>query len=108
MKTFKMEDMTRGWFVGDFEPTAFATEHCEVAYKVYKANDKEQLHYHKVATEITVIVKGRVKMNGEEFSSGDVIVVEPYEQVLFEVLEDTINIVAKVPGASNDKYVVEE
>lgn len=106
MKHFRMDDMVKGWFVGGFSPTAFNTEDCEVGFKSYKAGDHESAHYHKVATELTVIVSGRVRMMGKEWGPGDIIVVEPGEATDFEALTDATNIVVKLPGALNDKYIV--
>lgn len=100
--------MTKGWLVGNFEPSLYKTNDCEVAIKSYKKGDKEGKHYHKIATEITVIVKGRVKMFDREFSEGDMVVVEPGDATAFEALEDAMNVVIKLPGANNDKYEVEE
>jgi hypothetical protein len=34
--------MFKGWFVGDFTPTAFKTDACEVAVKTYKAGEKRR------------------------------------------------------------------
>ena len=51
MKTAKLQDMKKGWFIGNFDPTLCAT------------ND-------------------------------------------VEALEDAVNVVVKIPGANNDKYVV--
>lgn len=96
--------MTRGWFVGSFIPTAFDTDKCEVAYKEYKAGDEEEAHFHKIATEITVIIEGEVLMNESTYKKGDVIIVEPHEVVKFSAITDAANIVVKVPGAKNDKY----
>ncbi len=108
MKTAKLEDMIKGWFVGNFEPTLLKTNDVEVAVKSYNKGDFEEKHYHKIATEITVITQGRVKMNGIEYKSGDIIVMEPYEATDFESLEDnTQNVVVKIPGANNDKYLGE-
>lgn len=46
-------------------------------------------------------------MNGTEYASGDIIVMEPGEATDFECLEDgTTNVVIKYPGANNDKYEV--
>ena len=98
--------MTRGWFVGNFSPTAFSTENAEVAVKSYKAGDREAAHYHKIATEITVITSGRVRMNKQEFEVGDIVVVHPEEVVEFEALEDSSNVVVKVPAVLQDKYVI--
>ena len=106
MKTAKLENMIQGWFIGNFEPTLLRTNGVEVAVKEYKKGDYEELHYHKIATEITVITQGRVKMNGVEYIKGDIIVMEPGESTDFECLEDgTQNVVVKIPGVNNDKYL---
>ena len=108
MRVEHLEDMTKGWFVGNFDPSLYKTNDCEVAVKSYKKGDKEGKHYHKIATEITVIVKGKVRMFNAEYSEGDIIVVEPGDATAFEALEDAMNVVVKIPGANNDKYEVEE
>jgi quercetin dioxygenase-like cupin family protein len=106
MKTAKLESMFKGWFIGNFEPTLFKTNVCEVAVKSYKKGDYEARHHHKIATEYTCIISGRVKMNGIEYSAGDIVVVEPGESTDFESLENgTMNVVIKMPGANNDKYL---
>ena len=105
MKTVKLEDMIKGWFIGNFEPTLLRTNDVEVAVKSYNKGDYEEKHYHKIATEITVIVSGKVKMNGIEYSKGDIVVMEPNEATDFECLENgTQNVVVKLPGANDDKY----
>jgi quercetin dioxygenase-like cupin family protein len=105
MKNFHLDNMIKGWFVGDFSPTAFSTKDCEVAVKNYKAGDHEGAHYHKVATEITVIVSGSVRMLGKKWHAGDIIVLEPGTVTDFEALTDAVNVVVKVPGAKDDKYL---
>ena len=108
MKVEHLENMKKGWFVGNFEPSLFKTNDCEVAVKSYKQGDREGKHYHKIATEITVIVKGKVKMFNNVYREGDIVVVEPREATSFEALEDSINVVVKLPGANNDKYEMED
>ena len=105
MKKFLLEEMVRGWFVGDFEPSVLKTNAVEVAIQKYPKGAKEEWHYHKIATEITAIASGQVKVNGEVYNSGDIIKIEPSEGTDFECLEDTITVVVKVPGALNDKYI---
>ena len=105
MKTAKLEDMVRGWFVGNFEPSLYKTNDVEVAVKQYKAGDQEQRHYHKIATEITAIISGEVEINGRKYQAGDIIVIEPGEGVDFSVVTETVNVVVKIPGANNDKYL---
>ena len=41
MKAARLCDMTKGWFVGNFEPTLLKTSDVEVAVKTYKKGDKE-------------------------------------------------------------------
>lgn len=109
MKTNNLKNMIKGWFIGNFEPSLLKTNDCEVAVKEYKKGDKEGKHFHKIATEYTVIINGKVRMNGIEYGEGDIIVMEPNEATDFECLEDgTKNVVVKIPGANNDKYLVEE
>lgn len=105
MKYAKLENMVRGWFVGNFEPSLYKTEAVEVGVKHYKSGELEAWHYHKIATEITVIISGRVRMNNHEYMAGDIVIVEPGEGADFEVMEDTVTAVVKLPGATNDKYL---
>lgn len=107
MKVAKLVDMVKGWFVGNFEPTLYRTSDVEVAVKHYKAGDYEDKHYHKIATEITVVVSGKVKMNGAEYKSGDIIVLEPCEASDFLAVTDAVTVAVKLPGANNDKYLSE-
>lgn len=106
MKVFKLDEMTRGWFVGNFFPTAYDTKDCEVALMRYKAGDSEKKHVHKVATELTLVVKGKVAMNDVEYNEGEIIVMEPGEATDFKAITEAINVVVKVPSVKGDKYLV--
>jgi quercetin dioxygenase-like cupin family protein len=107
MKVDKLKDMFRGWVVGNFDPSLYKTDDVEVAVKNYKKGDYEPKHYHKIATEITVICKGRVLMNNELYEEGDIITIEPNEQTDFRALNDVITTVIKLPCTKGDKYLVE-
>lgn len=104
MKHAKLNDMVKGWFVGGFTPSAYSTDVCEVAVKQYKAGDYEAAHHHKIATEITLILTGQVRMMGREWGAGDIVVLSPGEVTDFSAITDATNVVVKVPGARNDKY----
>ncbi|MCW8965850.1 MAG: hypothetical protein OQK82_04065 [Candidatus Pacearchaeota archaeon] len=107
MKKYRLNEMARGWFVGDFEPSAFKTKDCEVALQQFKEGDYEQKHIHKVATELTLIVKGKALMNRQECNEGDIIVLDKGESTDFKALTDVTNIVVKVPCAKGDKYIID-
>lgn len=104
MQIQRLEDMTKGWFIGDFEPSLFKTRAVEVAVKSYRAGEYEPSHFHKIATEFTVIISGAVEMNGVPYAAGDIVVVEPGESTDFRAISDTTTTVVKIPGAIHDKY----
>ena len=100
----RLDDMTRGWFVGAFSPTLLHTEAAEVAIQRFAAGDEEACHHHKVATEITAIVSGRAVMCGRELHAGDIIVLPPGTATSFRAIEDTVTAVVKSPSVAGDKY----
>ena len=105
MRIANIDDMVKGWFVGNFQPTLFKTNDVEVALKRYCKGFYEGAHLHKVATEITCVATGRVKMNGVEYVAGDIVIMEPNESTDFEALEENTQcVVVKIPGANNDKF----
>jgi hypothetical protein len=104
MKEYNLSGMKRGWFVGDFSPSCLRTRAVEAGLKRHRKGTHEEPHFHKVSTEITVIISGRALMNGKEFGPGDIIVVHPGETAAFTALEDTATVVVKVPGAPGDKF----
>jgi len=106
MKIERLEDKEKGWIVGDFDKATIRTDECEVAAKYYKAGDKEPYHYHKIATEVTVIAVGEVIMRGERYGPGTIITIYPYEATDFLACEDTITLVYKNRSVPGDKYIV--
>ena len=104
MKKAHLSDMVKGWFVGDFTPSAFINDRCEVALKTYQKGDREAAHFHKSAHEITLIVEGEVSMMDSTWRKGDIIVIEPGEVSAFSALTDATLVVIKIPGAKDDKY----
>ena len=104
MKLSNLDNMFKGWFIGDFEPSLNSTSNVEVAVKKYKKGDYEKKHYHKLSTEYTVIISGLAELNNERFSEGTIIEISPNESADFKALQDTITVVVKIPGTKNDKY----
>ncbi len=105
MKVFSLDDMNKGWFVGNFTPTVLSTNQVEVAIKRYKAGEYEPAHYHKIATEITVITDGEVRMNDIVYRAGAILVIEPNTTTDFLALTDVTTTVVKYPSVNGDKYL---
>jgi mannose-6-phosphate isomerase-like protein (cupin superfamily) len=96
--------MDRGWFIGPFQPTALHTDQFECAVKRYAAGAREARHVHRVATEFTVVVEGRVRMNGVEYGRDAVLTIPPGQSTDFEALTDVTTVVVKTPAVPGDKH----
>ena len=107
MNTRRLDEMVGGWMVGDFEPSCYRTTACEVACKHYQAGDREPAHVHRIASELTLIVAGDVRMNGRQFTAGDIVRLEPGEATDFEALTAVTTVVVKLPSVRGDKYPVD-
>jgi dTDP-4-dehydrorhamnose 3,5-epimerase-like enzyme len=105
LERHKLDDFTRGWFVGNFSPTLISTEAAEVAVQRYTAGAHEPRHLHKIATELTLVVSGRARMNGEEIGTGEIIRIPPGMAADFEAVTDVTTVVVKVPCVKGDKYL---
>ena len=104
MVSYNLSEMTKGWFVGNFDPSLYKTNDFEVAVKTYLAGSYEPPHFHKIAIEFTVIIEGEVQMNNNYYKQGDIIKISPNEVTDFRAITFAKTVVVKIPGASNDKY----
>jgi quercetin dioxygenase-like cupin family protein len=106
MKVHNIKDFTKGWIVGDFEPTIYKNPHVEVAHHFHEKGFVGEKHTHKIGTELSYIVRGSLIASGHTLSSGQMFIYYPNEIACVEFLEDTDLVVIKWPSASNDKYLV--
>ena len=63
--------MKGGYFIGNFEPSAYRTKDFEVAYVKHPKNDTWVKHYHEIITEINFVLSGKVRINETEFENKD-------------------------------------
>ena len=107
MSVHRLDDMVRGWFVGDFEPTVHRSSEVEVAIKAYSAGETEARHVHRIATELTAVVSGSVRMDGADLHAGDIVEIAPGQPSDFLALTDAVVVAVKLPAVAGDKYPVE-
>jgi quercetin dioxygenase-like cupin family protein len=108
MKTHKLSDFYRGWLIGNFEPNVLKTEQFEVGLLSHPKGEKWDKHYHAIATEYNVLVKGKMIINNTPMSEGDVFIFEPGETADPEFLEDCLVLCVKTPSVPGDKYKVKD
>ena len=69
MKRYKLsESGDRGWFVGAFDRAIWKTDLFEVAYMFNPKGDMSESHVHKIAKELSLIVKGHVIVGEKNLS----------------------------------------
>ena len=106
MKTAKLSDMHRGWFIGDFEPSVMRTPLFEVGVLTHRKGEAWRAHYHRVATEYNVLLEGSMRIAGKVIEVGDIFWFEPEDVADPEFLEDCKVLCVKRPSIIGDKYEV--
>jgi quercetin dioxygenase-like cupin family protein len=104
MQVNRIENMVGGWFIGNFTPSVLQTDVFEVGYKFHPKGEHWDIHYHKLATEITYLIRGKMKLQDRILTSGDIFTIFPGELADPEFLEDCEVIIVKTPSAIGDKY----
>lgn len=105
MKTWKLDQFYKGWIYGAFQPSIHFDKNTEVGIHYYKQGEVAPPHYHKKATEINIIISGKLIENEVVFRAQDIFVLSPGELSDTEFLEDTVIVVIKTPSVPGDKYV---
>jgi len=102
----KMDTMTRGWFIGNFEPSVLKTSNFEVGYLQHKKGERWDFHYHKIATEYNYLIRGEMRINGKIIKPGDIFIFRPDYMTDPEFLQDCELICVKTPSVPGDKYIL--
>lgn len=106
MKTARIEDFFKGWFVGNFEPSLLKANF-EVGLHEHKAGEFHQDHFHKQSIEVNLVLEGQIKINDSIFISGDIFVLYPYEISQCEYLTDVKLVVVRDRSDPLDKFEVQ-
>ena len=107
MKIYNAYDMFRGWFIGDFSPTALKTKDFEVGFLEHKAGEYWAPHYHKISTEINYLIEGQMIMQRMTLVAPTIFILEPTEIADPIFLTDCKLIVVKTPSLPHDKYLTD-
>ena len=82
----KISRFTRGWFIGDFEPSLLKTKEFEVALISHEKDEYIPKHYHAIAIEYNVLLSGKMLINNRTIKPGEIFVFEKNEPVDAKVL----------------------
>jgi len=104
MKLSNIKDMTRGWFIGDFEPSILRTKDFEVGLLTHKKGEVWPKHYHALSTEYNLLIEGSMTVQGTQINPGDIFIFEPMEIADPVFHEDCKVLCVKVPSVKGDKH----
>ena len=105
MKIAKLSDFTNGWFLGNFEPSLFRSPDFEICVKNFKKGEVEAAHFQRIATEVTVVLSGSVRMGDYILQVDDILTIYKDEICDFEALTDCKVLGVKFPSLPDDKVL---
>lgn len=110
MKIFNLADYKNGWIIGDFDPSLLRTKNFECAVHTYPKGHVSDGHFHKVATEYNLIIKGKCEVWSEylnkyiKMRKQDGWAYFPGQKSNVRFLKDTTLLIIKCPSVKGDKY----
>lgn len=106
MRVLHLDEFTRGWFIGNFDPSIIKTDLFEIGLLTHKKGEYWAPHYHKEAIEYNLLLDGQMELNGVAINRHDIFIIERSEVASPIFLEDCRILVVKVPSIIGDKYNV--
>lgn len=107
VEIFKLENFTRGWIIGDFEPSLLKNSGVELAVMhKNKGVGVCDFHYHENCIEINVLIKGQMKVNNKIIKENEVFVFNPFVPAICEFLEDCTFVAFKNKSSNKDKVIM--
>jgi dTDP-glucose pyrophosphorylase/mannose-6-phosphate isomerase-like protein (cupin superfamily) len=97
---------TRGWLIGDFEPSIQKESKYEIGLLTHKKGEKWGFHYHRESVEINILIKGRMIINNMELNDGDIFIFDKNIIACPIFLEDCKLICIKIPSVPGDKFII--
>lgn len=105
MEKTNLKDFANGWFIGDFEPSIFKNPNFEVCVKNFLKGEVEAAHFQRIATEVTVVLSGEVRMGDIKLVEDEVLIIFKDEICDFEALTDCKVLGIKFPSLPGDKIL---
>ena len=92
--------------VDEFKPSFFKSSLYEIEILKYKLGEKHIFYYHKISSEINLLLKGKMKINGCNIYTTQIFIYEPKQIICREFLEDCEILCIKIPSINDDNYII--
>lgn len=106
VKVDNIYNYTRGWFIGNFEPSILKNSGVELGYLSFKKGEQIDYHYHEHCKEINLLVKGKMIVNNKVINEGDIFIFDEMVPTFPIYLEDTSLVVLKNTYSNKDKIIM--
>jgi len=104
VKKNHLDNMVRGWCIGNFTPSIFKTDLFEVGYLKHPKDQIWPAHVHKISDEYNILIKGKMTINNETINQGEIFIIPKNMLTTAKFLEDCEVLCIKVPSLPKDKY----
>ena len=104
VKKTTLSNMTRGWLIGDFEPSIYKTKDFEIAYLLHPKGQEWPAHVHNKANEYNILIKGSMKINNEYIHEKEIFIIPKGMLTKAKFLDDCEILCIKIPSVPDDKY----
>lgn len=101
-----INDYTRGWLIGNFQPSIKQTPDFEIGLLSHKKNEYWDFHYHKLCVEINILIEGKMNINDNIIKNNNIFVFDKNVISCPIFLEDCKILCIKIPSHPNDKYYI--
>jgi len=105
-KKINTNDYTRGWLIGNFEPSIIKTTEYELGILRHKKDEKWAFHYHVETKEINILLKGKMIINNVLINEKTVFIFEKNMISCPLFLEDCVVLCIKLPSLPGDKVII--
>jgi hypothetical protein len=96
---------TRGWMIGDFEPSFLRRKTYEVGYGTHSNDQQNFFHVHEYITEVNLLLEGELNINGHDIKPGSVFIIPPGYICCPLFTKDCKIICVKTPSIPSDKVL---
>ncbi len=106
LNEININDYTRGWLIGDFEPNIYKTKKYELAFLTHLKDEKWKFHYHMEAIEINFLIKGKMILNNHLIENNNIFIINKNVIACPIFIEDCKILCIKIPSRPSDKYII--
>uniref|UniRef100_A0A6C0KXY8 Nucleotidyl transferase domain-containing protein n=1 Tax=viral metagenome TaxID=1070528 RepID=A0A6C0KXY8_9ZZZZ len=105
-KLIDLNKYTRGWLIGNFEPSIKKTTDFEIGILNHKKDEKWDFHYHSETKEINILLSGEMIINNIPIFKDTIFIFEKDIISCPLFITDCVVLCIKLPSLPKDKIII--